>query len=93
MPRLFKSRSAASRLLGSSTGNLKMVPMELRTARRKMGELARRLGTFYGTPDLGNLAEPLDEAVFIILSYQTTIARARATLLAMAWASRALAAR
>jgi endonuclease III len=31
----------------------------------------------YGTPDLGNLPDPLDEAAYIILTFQTDIPRAR----------------
>jgi endonuclease III len=42
-----------------------------------MQRLARVLEATYGTPDLGNLPDPLDEAVYIILTYQTDLDRAR----------------
>jgi len=42
-----------------------------------MKRLAYALERAYGTPDLGNLQDPLDEAVYIILTYQTDLDRAR----------------
>ncbi len=45
--------------------------------RGRMRRLARILAREYGTPNLGNLPDPLDEAVYIVLTYQTDIARAR----------------
>lgn len=46
-------------------------------ARRRITRLARALERAYGTPDLGNLTEPLDEAIFIVLTYQSDVARSR----------------
>ena len=45
--------------------------------RRKIARVDRVLARAYGTPDLGNVPDPLDEAVYILLTYQTDIARAR----------------
>lgn len=47
------------------------------TARSRICRLARKLADEYGTPDLGNVSDPLREAVFIILTQQTDIPRAR----------------
>ncbi len=46
-------------------------------ARKQLARLDRLLQRAYGTPEalLGNKADPLDEAVYIILSYQTDLAR------------------
>jgi endonuclease III len=52
-------------------------PRQLQAVRRRMQRLARALDLAYGTPDLGNLPDPLDEAVYIILTYQTDLERAR----------------
>jgi endonuclease III len=46
-------------------------------ARRRVARLADALERAYGTPDLGNLADPLDEAIYIVLTYQTDLDRAR----------------
>lgn len=48
-----------------------------RNAKRRVERLAKTLESAYRTPDLGNLEDPLDEAVFIILTYQTDLKRAR----------------
>jgi endonuclease III len=45
--------------------------------RPRMHRLASILAATYRTPDLGNLPDPLDEAIFILLTYQTDLARAR----------------
>lgn len=50
---------------------------EVRALRGRMRRLARALVRAYGTPDLGNVPDPLDEAVYIVLTYQTDIGRAR----------------
>jgi endonuclease-3 len=42
-----------------------------------MARLADALERAYGTPDLGNHADPLDEAIYILITYQTDLARAR----------------
>jgi endonuclease III len=44
-----------------------------------MRALSERLVRTYGTPELGNLRDPLEEAVFILLTYQTDLDRARQT--------------
>lgn len=51
--------------------------------RRRMARLAATLERAYHTPDLGNLSDPLDEAVYIVLTYQTDLPRARAVWLAL----------
>jgi endonuclease III len=56
-------------------------PREARAARSRISRLAIALERSYGTPDLGNLDDPLDEAAYIILTYQTDLDRAR-----MVWA-------
>ncbi len=48
-----------------------------RSARRRMARIAQLLAKTYETPDLGNVEDPLDEAVYILLTYQTDIPRAR----------------
>lgn len=53
-------------------------PRHFSTQRERIRRAARVLDRAYGTPDLGNLPDPLDEAVFILLTYQTDIPRARA---------------
>lgn len=52
-----------------------------RGARERLAELDRLLKKAYGTPEaaLGNKDDPLDEAVYIILSFQTDLARSGAT--------------
>lgn len=47
-------------------------------ARRRLAAVDRRLAHAYRTPlaTLGNKSDPLDEAVYIILSFQTDVARA-----------------
>jgi endonuclease III len=52
-----------------------------RGARERLAELDHLLEKAYGTPEaaLGNKDDPLDEAVYIILSFQTDIARFGAT--------------
>jgi endonuclease III len=42
-----------------------------------MARVASILAREYGTPDLGNLPDPVDEAVYILLTYQTDVPRAR----------------
>jgi len=46
-------------------------------ARRRIARIAETLARAYGTPDLGNLPDPLEEAAYIILTHQTDIPRAR----------------
>jgi len=48
-----------------------------------MSRLAERLARAYGTPDLGNQLDPLDEAVYIVLTYQTDLSRAQQTYRAL----------
>jgi endonuclease III len=50
----------------------------LRLLRRRMRRVTKALEAEYGTPHLGNLEDPLDEVLYILLTYQTTIERARA---------------
>jgi endonuclease III len=52
-------------------------PSQRRAIRRRIERLASILELAYGTPDLGNLPDPLDETVYIILTYQTDLSRAR----------------
>ncbi len=54
------------------------IPSHKRAVRRRMQRLARIFERVYGTPDLGNLADPLDEAIYILITYQTDLERARA---------------
>jgi endonuclease-3 len=44
---------------------------------KRLHHIDRALATAYGTPetDLGNKSDPLDEAIYIILSFQTDLAR------------------
>lgn len=49
---------------------------QLQVIRRRMARLSVALEREYGTPDLGNVADPLDEAVYIITTYQTNLERA-----------------
>lgn len=51
-------------------------PDQLQVIRRRMERLSIALEREYGTPDLGNLANPLDEAIYIITTYQTDLERA-----------------
>jgi endonuclease-3 len=50
-----------------------------RGARTLLEQLDRRLDRAYGSPEseLGNKDDPLDEAIYIILTFQTDLARAR----------------
>lgn len=48
-----------------------------RAIRRRVERLSATIEAFYGTPNLGNLDDPLEEAVYIILTYQTDLERAR----------------
>src|SRR2546425_128841 len=52
-----------------------------RDARERLAELDRLLEQAYGTPEavLGNKDDPLDEAIYIILSFQTDLDRFGAT--------------
>jgi len=52
-----------------------------RGARERLAEMDRLLEQAYGTPEaeLGNKNNPLDEAIYIILSFQTDLARFGAT--------------
>ncbi len=52
-----------------------------RGARERLVTLDRLLDGAYGAPEttLGNKEDPLDEAIYIILSFQTDLARSRAT--------------
>ena len=59
-----------------------MHPSPLRRgARVKLAEMDRALDRAYGTPEaiLGNQDDPLDEAIYIILSFQTDLSRFSAT--------------
>jgi endonuclease III len=49
-------------------------------ARRRLAAIDRRLARAYRTPlaALGNKADPLDEAIYIVLSFQTDVPRAMA---------------
>jgi endonuclease III len=55
----------------------------LGSKRARMSRVAAKLADAYGTPDLGNHPDPLDEACWILLTYQTDLARARDTYLAL----------
>ena len=50
-------------------------------AKQKLREFDRVLDEAYGAPEviLGNQSDPLDEAVYIILSFQTDLARFKET--------------
>jgi endonuclease III len=48
-----------------------------RSAAGRIERFAKTFAAAYGTPDLGNLVDPLDEAAYIILTFQTDIPRAR----------------
>lgn len=48
-------------------------------ARRRMLRVEERLAATYGSPGLGNHLDPLNEAVYIILTYQTDVSRAQET--------------
>src|SRR6266581_3847444 len=50
-------------------------------ARQRLARVDGVLRRAYGTPEklLGNKADPLDEAIYIVLSYQTDLARVRET--------------
>lgn len=52
-----------------------------RRARERLADFDRLLEAAYKTPEasLGNHADPLDEAVYVILSFQTDVARLRTT--------------
>jgi endonuclease III len=52
-----------------------------RGAKKRLTTIDALLDAHYGCPEdtLGNKADPLDEAVYIILSFQTEISRARST--------------
>ncbi len=52
-----------------------------RGARQRLAVLDRLLEQAYGTPEseLGNKDDPLDEAIYIILSFQTDLARVKET--------------
>lgn len=52
-----------------------------RGAAERLAQIDRTLDEFYGAPeaDLGNKDNPLDEAIYIILSFQTDLARTGAT--------------
>lgn len=55
-------------------------PDSARVRRRIHGRIttmSERLARHHGTPDLGNKRDPLDEAVFIQLTFQNTIERAQ----------------
>lgn len=67
-------RKVGSRGLGSDLTRPWRDPA---TAGRRIARLAGVLARAYGTPDLGNLSDPLDEAAYIILTFQTDIPRAR----------------
>ncbi len=53
----------------------------LRGGRDKLNDLDRALHAFYGAPEtlLGNQPDPLDEAIYIILSFQTDVRRIQET--------------
>jgi endonuclease III len=52
-----------------------------RGARQRLADLDRLLEASYRTPetDLGNKSDPLDEAVYVVLSFQTDLARFAST--------------
>src|SRR5579884_3212008 len=52
-----------------------------RGAQSRLVRLDRLLCRAYGTPEasLGNHADPLDEAIYIVLSFQTDLARLKRT--------------
>jgi endonuclease III len=56
-----------------------------RGARESLAALGHVLEAAYGTPeaDLGNMEDPLDEAIYIILSFQTDLPRSRARWFAL----------
>jgi endonuclease III len=66
-----------------SSGWRALAAVEVRGTRRRMQRLTAVLAARYGTPDLGNVADPLDEAIYILLTYQTDLARARQVLAAL----------
>lgn len=49
----------------------------LRALRLRMRNVTRILARTYKTPPLGNVDDPLDEAIYILLTYQTDVARAQ----------------
>lgn len=65
------------------TSGLAPAWQQVSRARRKIRRLAILLEGADGTPDLGNYTDPLDEAVYILLTYQTDIARAQKVLAAL----------
>jgi endonuclease III len=78
-------KSAVSNVSGTTA----LAERELKLAwqgaagRKRVRRLAALLAKTYGTPDLGNLIDPLDEAVYILLTLQTPISRAREVWLAL----------
>lgn len=60
---------------------MKTVSPIQRGALKRIAELDRLLETAYGTPEavLGNKDDPLDEAIYIILSFQTDLRRFSST--------------
>lgn len=46
-------------------------------AQARMERLAERLSNAYGTPNLGNVSDPLDECIYILTTYQTDLPRAQ----------------
>jgi len=64
--RMLKCRLKGSRRGGTSQD------LSLRALRRKAHRATMKLREVYGTPDLGNKRDPLDELVFIVLSQMTT---------------------
>jgi endonuclease III len=53
-------------------------PSAYRRVHGRVLRLAERLERAYGRPDHGNLEDPLDEAIYIVLTYQTGIDREQA---------------
>lgn len=56
-----------------------------RNGRKRLSIVDGKLDSFYGAPEsvLGNQQDPLDEAVYIILSFQTDLARFKTTWTAL----------
>lgn len=76
--RLVSTRAVRSELASLQPAWFPSTPSRLRAIRRRMHRLTTVFSEIYRTPDLGNLPDPLDETVFIVMTYQTTLERARA---------------
>src|SRR2546425_521741 len=71
------SFAARSTLPGESVAAMRASSPLRAGARQRLARVDGALRRAYGTPEelLGNKADPLDEAIYIILSYQTDLAR------------------